>query len=172
VFDMKRTRTNAWIPACALGIFLSACGGNKEAPKPSAGGAPAATPAPTPASAPAKAQAYVAAFRLGYASGSDGQVRGEGNAFGKGDKAFLSFGIRDAKPASSARVVWVKKPAGAKQNEETKVLPPDPGILSFVADSASWAPGEYAVEIWVLEPSTEPRSLSVTGFTVAASRPK
>jgi hypothetical protein len=164
VFDMKRTRTNAWIPACFLAVLLSACGGKKEAPKPSAGGAPAATPA--------TAQVHIDAFRLGYALGPDGQVRGEGKAFGKGDKAFLSFGIRDAKPGSSARVVWVKNPAGAKLNEETKALPPDPGTVSFVADTASWATGEYAVEIWVVESSAEPRRLGAAGFTVSASRPK
>lgn len=169
---MKRARINAWVPTCALAVLLSACGGKKEAAKPPEGGAPAAAPVPTRASSSAPVQAYVVAFRLGYAFGPDGQVRGEGNAFGKGDKAFLSFGIRDAKPGSSARIVWVKKPAGTKLNEEAKPLPPDPGTLSFVADTASWATGEYAVEIWVLEPSTDPRSLSVTGFTVAASRPK
>jgi hypothetical protein len=170
VFDMKRMQTNVWIPACSLAVLLSACGGKKEAPKPPTGGALAATPAPAPASAPV--QAHVAAYRMGYALGSDGQVRGEGNAFGKGDKAFLSFGIRDAKPGSSARVVWVKNPAGAKLNEETKALPSDPGTLNYVADTASWATGEYAVEIWVLEPSAEPRRLSVAGLTVSASRPK
>lgn len=169
---MKRTRTNAWIPACALAVLLPACGGKKEAPKPPAGGAPAATLAPTPASAPAPVQAYVSAFRLGYAFGPDGQVRGEGDAFGKGEKAYLSFGIRDAKPGSSTRVVWVKKPAGTKLSEEAKPLPPDPGTLSFVADTASWATGEYAVEIWVLEPSVVPRLLSVTKLTVSANRGK
>jgi hypothetical protein len=172
VFDMKRTRTNVWIPACSLAVLLSACGGKKEAPKPSTGGAPAATPAPTPASAPAKVQVHIEVYRMGYALGSDGQVRGEGSAFGKGDKAFLSFGIRDAKPGSTVRVVWVKNPAGTKVNEETKALPPDPGTVSFVADTASWATGEYGVEIWVLEPSTEPRRLGAAGLTVSTSRPK
>jgi hypothetical protein len=117
-------------------------------------------------------QMRIDAFRLGYALGSDSQVRGEGNAFGKGDKVFLSFGIRDVKAGSSARVVWMKNPSGAKLSEETKALPPDPGTLSFVADTASWATGEYAVEIWVVEPSAEPRRLGTAGLTVSASRPK
>ena len=169
---MKRTRTDAWIPACCLAVLLSACGGKKEAPKPPEGGAPATVSAPPRAAAPVTVQPRIDAFRLGYALGPDGQVRGEGIAFGKGDKAFLSFGIRDAKPASSARVAWLKSPAGAKVSDETKALPADPGTLSFVADTASWAAGEYAVEIWVVEPSAEPRRLGAAGFTVAASRPK
>lgn len=173
---MKRTRPNTWIPACAL-VLLSACGGKNEAPKPSVRGtsaaAPAAeTPAPAAAPAPGKAQMRIDSFRLGYALGSDGQVRGEGNAFGKGDKAFVSFGIREAKAGSSARVVWVKSPAGTKMSEETKALPPDPGTVGFAADTASWATGEYAVEIWGVEPSTEPRRLGTAALTVAASRPK
>lgn len=171
---MKRARTNVWIPACTLALLLSACGGKKEAPKP-AGGAPAAAtpvadaPTATPA-APAKVQTRIDAFRLGYALGPDGQVRGEGNAFAKGDKVFISFGIRDAKPGSSARVTWVRHPAGTKLSEETKALPPDPGTLTFVADTASWATGEYAVAMAVLEPSSEPRPLGAATFTVAATR--
>jgi hypothetical protein len=174
VFDMKRTRIYAWFPACSLALLLSACGGKKEASKPPAGGTPVATPAeaaPAPAApATTAAQTRIDAFRLGYALGSDGQVRGEGNAFGKGDKAFLSFGIRDAKAGSSTRVVWVKNPAGTKLSEETKTLPADPGTVSFAADTSSWGTGEYAVEIWVVEPSAEPRRLGAAGFSVSANR--
>ena len=105
---------------------------------------------------------HVDAFRLGYAFGPDGQVRGEGNAFAKGEKVFVSFGIRDTKPGSSTRLVWVRNPAGAKLGEETKALPADPGTVSFVGDTATWSTGEYALEIWVLEPSAEPRRLAAT----------
>jgi hypothetical protein len=174
---MKVTRTNVWIPACAAVLLLTACGGKKEAPKPAAAGAAAATPAaeasaPAAAAAPGKAQMRIDAFRLGYALGSDGQVRGEGNAFAKGDKIFLSYGIRDAKAGSTTKVLWVKSPAGTKVSEESKPLPPDPGTVSFVADTASWANGEYAVEMWVVEPSSEPRRLGAATLTVAAGRGK
>jgi hypothetical protein len=172
---MKRTRTDAWIPACALAVLLTACGGKKEAPKPAAGGAPAApSTAESQGAAPAssRVQVHIDAFRMGYALGTDGQVRGEGNAFGKGDKVFASFGIRDAKPGSSARAVWVKSPAGTKLSEETKALPADPGTVSFVADPAGWASGEYALEIWVVEPSAEPRRLGAATFSVGAGRSK
>lgn len=174
---MKITRTIVWIPACAAFLLLSACGGKKEAPKPAAGSAaaastPAAEAAPPPATAPANAQMRLDAFRLGYALGSDSQVRGEGNAFAKGDKVFVSYGIRDAKAGSSTKVIWVKSPSGTKVSEESKALPPEPGTVSFVGDSAGWANGEYAVEMWVVEPSSEPRRLGAATFTVAAGRGK
>jgi len=174
---MKRARTNVWIPACAAVLLLSACGGKKEAPKPAAGSAaasstPAAEAARPPAAAPANPQMRLDAFRLGYALGSDSQVRGEGNAFAKGDKVFVSYGIRDARAGASTKVVWVKNPAGTKVSEESKPLPPDPGTVSFVADSAGWANGEYVVEMWVVEPSSEPRRLGAATLTVAASRGK
>jgi hypothetical protein len=174
---MKRARTNVWIPALAALLLLSACGGKKEAPKPAAGSAaaastPAAADTAAPAAAPANPQMRLDAFRLGYALGSDSQVRGEGNAFAKGDKVFVSFGIRDAKAGSSTKVVWVKNPAGTKMGEETKPLPPDPGTVSFVAETAGWSNGEYAVEMWVVEPSSEPRRLGAATLTVAASRGK
>jgi hypothetical protein len=174
---MKRARTNVWIPALAAVLLLSACGGKKEAPKPSAGSAaaastPAAVDTAAPAAAPANPQMRLDAFRLGSALGSDSQVRGEGNAFARGEKVFVSYGIRDAKAGSSTKVVWVKSPAGTKVGEETKPLPPDPGTVSFVADTASWANGEYAVEMWVVEPSSEPRRLGAATLTVAASRGK
>jgi hypothetical protein len=172
---MKCTRTNVWIPACAAVLLLSACGGKKEAPKPAAGSAaavstPASEAAPSAAAAPSKAQMRLDAFRLGYAFGADGQVRGEGNAFAKGDKVFVSYGIREAKAGSSTKVLWVKNPAGTKMSEETKPLPADPGTVSFVADTASWANGEYAVEMWVVEPAAEPRRLGAAVLTVGATR--
>jgi hypothetical protein len=170
---MKLTRTNAWLPACSLALLLAACGGKKETPKPPAGTSSAATPAAAaPAPAAATVQVHVDAFRLGFAFGLDGQVHGEGDVFAKGEKVFVSFGIRETKPGSSARVVWVRNPAGTKLGEETKALPADPGTVSFVADSASWGLGEYAVEIWVVEPPAEPRRLAATKFTIAASRGK
>lgn len=170
---MKRTRENAWISACAVALLLSACGGKKEAPKLAVGGAsttPAAAAAAT--SAPSTVDPHVDAFRLGYAFGPDGQVLGEGNVFAKGEKVFVSFGIRDTKPGSSTRLVWVRNPAGTKLGEETKALPADPGTVSFVGDAATWSTGEYALEIWVLEPSAEPRHLATTRFTVSATRSK
>ncbi len=172
---MKRTLTNVFIPACAVALLLAACGGKKEAPKPVAGGGPASTPsaeAPTPEAAAAKAQMRLDAFRLGYALGPDGQVRGEGNAFARGDKAFVSYAIRDAKSGSTTKVTWVKNPAGTKVSEESKPLPADPGTVSFVADTASWSNGEYAVEMWVVEPGSEPRRLGAATLNVAASRGK
>jgi hypothetical protein len=167
---------NVWVPACAAVLLLSACGGKKEAPKPASSGAaastPAAEPSQAPAAAPASAQTHLDAFRLGYAFGPDSQVRGEGNTFAKGDKVFVSYGIRDAKAGSSTKVVWVKSHAGTKVGEETKPLPPDPGTVSFVAETAAWANGEYAVEMWVVEPSSEARRLGAAAFTVAAGRGK
>lgn len=174
---MKFTRSNVWIPACAAVLVLSACGGKKEAPKPAPGSAAAAaTPAaaestPAPAAA-AKAQMRIDAFRLGYALGPDGQVRGEGNSFAKGDKVFVSYGIRDAKAGSTTKAVWLKNPAGTKISEESKALPADPGTVSFVADTAGWANGEYAIEMWVVEPASEPRRLGVATLTVSANRAK
>ncbi|MEO8053630.1 MAG: hypothetical protein ABI768_00650 [Acidobacteriota bacterium] len=175
---MKLMRTNVWVPAFAAVLLLSACGGKKEAPKPAPGSAaaaanPGAATAPAaaaPASAPA--QIRLDAFRLGYALGPDAQVRGEGNTFAKGDKVFVSYGMRDAKAGSSTKVVWVKNPAGTKVSEESKPLPPDPGTVSFVAETATWANGEYAVEMWVVEPSAEPRRLGVATLTVSAGRGK
>jgi len=170
---MKRTRTDPWIAACALAVLLSACGGKKEAPKPASGASSATPPGAAAASAaPSTVQPRVDAFRLGYAFGPDGQVHGEGDTFGKGEKVFVSYGIRDTKPGSSTRLVWVRNPAGTKLGEETKALPPDPGTVSFVTDTAGWASGEYALEIWLLEPSAEPRRLAATKFTVSATRPK
>jgi hypothetical protein len=172
-------RLSTWIPGCVAAVLLlSACGGKKEAPKPVAGSAAAesspaaAEPAAAPAPASPKVQTRLDAFRLGYALGADGQVRGEGNAFAKGDKIFLSYGIRDAKPGSSTKAMWVKHPSGAKVGEESKPLPAEPGTVSFVADTSGWTNGEYAVEMWVIEPSSEPRRLGAATLTVSATRGK
>ena len=173
---MKRMRTNLWIPACAAVLVLAACGGKKEVPKPAPGSAaaesaPAAeAAAATPVAAGPKAQMRLDAFRLGYAFGPDGQVRGEGATFAKGDKVFVSYGIREAKSGSTTKVAWIKHPSGAKLSEESKPLPAEPGTVGFVADTAGWTNGEYAVEMWVVEPSAEPRRLGVATLMVGASR--
>ena len=90
----------------------------------------------------------------------------------KGDKVFLSYGIRDAKAGASTKAIWVKHPAGAKVSEESKPLPAEPGTVSFVADTSGWSNGEYAVEMWVVEPSSEPRRLGAATLTVSATRGK
>jgi hypothetical protein len=173
---MKPLRTSLAIPACAALLALVACGGKKEAPKPAPGSAaasatPAASEAAPAAAAPsAKAQMRIDFFRLGYALGPDGQVRGEGNTFAKGDKVFVSYGVREARPGSTTKAVWVKSPSGTKVSEESKPLPAEPGTVSFVADTTGWASGEYAIEMWVVEPSSEPRRLGAATLNVGATR--
>jgi hypothetical protein len=172
---MMRSRLVPTVRVCVLAAALASCGGKKEAPKPAppaaeTGKGGETTAAPKPAAAPM--QPVIDAFRLGYALGPDGQVRGEGNAFAKSEKVYVSFGIRNTSSGARTKVVWLKQPAGTKLAEESKALPPDPGTVTFTADPASWANGEYAVEIWLVETSGDQplRRLGSATFTIGARK--
>ncbi len=139
--------------------FLSAasvaCGGKE----PGAGGKP---------SGGAK-DAHVTKFKLGRSLGADGEAGSEMRAFMKGDKVYASFAIVDAQDGAQAKTIWVTQPAGAKIREESKPLPKGAGVVAFTADTASWEPGTYRVETWVVEPGKAPRRLGSADFSVAAT---
>ena len=167
---MTRTKILLVLPACVLAGALASCGTKPEAKpaEPKTGG----TAAPQPPAPPATAKAVrLDKYKLGAAMGPAGEATQEGSTFGKGDKAFVSFAIVDAKPKSQARVVWVAK-AGAKVGEESKPLPENEGVVSFAADTKAWAVGDYSLQVYVVEPETEPRQLGGSDFKVTAPRSK
>jgi len=139
--------------ACVLCLAVGACGGEQS------GGKSSSLPR----------DAHVAKFRLGHGIGSDGQVVGEGKPIAKGDKLYVSFAIVDAEPNSQTRVTWVTKTGGAKMAEESKPLPKEgDGVLNFTVDTASWDPGTYRIETWVVEPGKPSRRLGSMDFSVAS----
>ena len=150
--------------ACALSLGVVGCGGESPGGSKSAsGGKPSGGPA----------DAHVAKFRIGHAFGQDGEVVDEGRTFSKGTKVYVSFAIEDAQPKAQARVFWVTKPTGTKLAEETKPLPDGAGVVSFATDTASWEPGTYMVETWVLESGVNGvRKLGAADFSIADSRSK
>lgn len=159
------------VVAYILSAALAACGGKpKERPGSTVASGRTAPPA-TVSNAPA-APVHIEKFALGYDLGPAGEVSHAGDTFGKGEKAFVSFAMVDAKPKAQARVVFLTKPDGVKVAEETKTLP-DNGLVSYVVDTKSWAIGAYSLVISVIEPGEAgPRDLGTALLTIAASRSK
>ncbi|MFI5179807.1 MAG: hypothetical protein ACHQPI_00240 [Thermoanaerobaculia bacterium] len=158
--------------ACIFLGALAACGGKpKETPGPTAAGGASVPAAPAPR--PPGVEAHLAKYAMGYDVGPSGGVATAGATFGKGEKAFVSFAIVDAKPKSQARVVWAAKSGGATVFEETKPLPEDGGVVSFAADTKAWAIGDYALQVFVVEPGEPgPRQLGGSDLSVKATRSK
>jgi len=158
----------------AVGAVPGCSGKSKEAPKPAAAGAGSApADTETPVKRAAIVEAYLTKYALGYDVGPTGSVETGGATFAKGEKAFVSFAIVDAKPKSQSRVAWVAKSSGATVAEETKPVPDSAGVVSFSADTKSWPIGDYAVQVFVIEPGEPgPRQLGGSDLSVKATRPK
>ena len=143
--------------ALVIGLLSAAsfaCGGKESG----AGGKP---------SSGAK-DAHVTKFKLGRTLGTDGEAGSEIRTFTKGEKVYVSFAIVDAQDGSQAKAVWVTQPGGTKVSEESKPLQKG-GLVNFTADTASWEPGTYRVETWVVEPGKPPRRLGSADFSVSTS---
>lgn len=167
-----RTKSLVLLLACILLGAVAACGGKpKETPGPTASGGASAPAAPA-TKAPG-VEAHLEKYAMGYDIGPSGGVGVAGATFGKGEKAFVSFAIADAKPKSQARVVWVTKPGGATVSEEAKPLPEGGGVVSFAADTKAWAIGDYSLQVFVIEPGEPgPRQLGGSDLSVKATRAK
>jgi hypothetical protein len=144
--------------ALAVGLLCAAstaCGG-----KESAGGGRTSS---------GSKDAHVTKFKLGRSLGTDGEAGNEIRSFTKGDKVYASFAIVDAQDDSQAKAVWVTQPGGTKVSEESKPLARGTGLVNFTAETASWEPGTYRVETWVVEPGKPPRRLGSADFSVTAA---
>jgi len=162
--------------ACALSLGVVGCGGESPGGGKSTSGSTSTSGSKSasggkPSGGPA--DPHVAKFRIGHALGQDGEVVDEGRTFSKGTKVYVSFTIEDAQPQAQARVSWVTKPTGTQLAEETKPLPDGAGVVSFATDTASWKPGTYMVETWVLESGVNSvRKLGAADFSIGDSQSK
>ncbi len=145
--------------ALVIGLLAAAsiaCGGKESGGRPSGG----------------PKDAHVTKFKLGRSLGTDGEAGSEMRSFTKGEKVYVSFAIVDAQDGAQAKAVWVTQPGGAKVSDESKPLPRGAGVVNFAADTASWEPGTYRVETWVVEPGKPPRRLGSADFSVASASGK
>ncbi len=151
---MARLKSVVLPSTCALLLVVIACGRESSGGRGSSGGPP---------------NTHVTKFKLGRSLAAGGEAGSEMRTFTKGEKVYVSFAIVDAQDDSQAKVIWVTRPGGAKVAEESKPLPRGAGIVNFTADTASWEPGTYRVETWVVEPGKAPRNLGSADFSVSGS---
>jgi hypothetical protein len=128
-----------------LAMAAIGCGGEKEET------APPPEQASTPVDIFAIQTKWLTDFALGTELGADETVTSPKTTFASGETIHYSMRVADAPPASAAKVVWLG-PNDAKLGEEMKGISSGQRTLSFQApDTAAWAPGAYAAEIWVVD---------------------
>lgn len=103
-------------------------------------------------------------FAVGSELGPDGAVASAKNTFAPGETIHYSMKVGEAPPASAAKVVWLG-PDDAKLGEEMQGITTGQTTLGFRAPgTAAWAPGQYEVELWVVD-----EKVNAQRFTIAAA---
>jgi len=97
--------------------------------------------------APTTAMARVENLKVGPELGPDGAVKENIDDFDPGEPIYASITVGDIGVGSAVEVVWTG-PNDAKLHSEVKDVLQGTTVLVFQApNTATWAPGDYAVEI-------------------------
>ena len=118
---------------------------------------------------PVEAQTFVDDVTIGKSVGTDGMIAAEnqGDDFAPGDTVNIAMKVADAPAGSAVKVVWYA-PGEQKINEETKSVETGAQYLTFqAADTASWAKGDYRVEIWVGDEKVNTQQFQIVDATEA-----
>ncbi len=109
---------------------------------------------------------WVSDFALGSAAGADGKVAEPKSEFAPGEPIVYSASVKDAPPASALEVRWVG-PNDAKLGGEMQGVGAGQTTVSFRApDTASWAPGSYEAQLWVVD-----EKVNAQKFQIVAAEP-
>lgn len=139
--------------AVAMMAVLSVACGRDETAEPPAVTTTVEQPGTTnPADVtPVTAQTWIDDVTLGHELAPDGSiVAGKGgDDFAPGQPIHMTMEVGDAPPSSTVKVAWYG-PNETKIGEENKPVVAGQKYLNFTAaDTASWAKGDYRVEVWI-----------------------
>jgi hypothetical protein len=97
--------------------------------------------------APTTARARVEDLKVGPELGTDGAVKENVDDFDPGEPIYASIAVGDIGVGSAVEVIW-KGPDDTRIHSEVKDVMQGTSVLVFQApNTASWKPGDYAVEI-------------------------
>lgn len=97
--------------------------------------------------APTTARARVEELKVGPELGADGAVKENVDDFDPGQPIYASIAVGDIGVGSAVEAVW-KGPDDTRIHSEVKDVLQGATVLVFQApNTASWKPGDYAVEI-------------------------
>jgi hypothetical protein len=97
-----------------------------------------------------KAQSWIDDVTVGKKVAADGSIAAgdETDDFAPGDPIYVTMKVGDAPAGSQVKVLWYG-PGDAKLGEESKDVAAGATMLSFEqTKTASWAKGDYRVEVW------------------------
>lgn len=99
---------------------------------------------------PVEAQTMVDDVTIGKKVGADGMIAAEdqGDDFAPGDKVYVTMKVGDAPAGSEVKLSWYG-PGETKISDDSKKVVTGESYMTFEADTASWAKGDYRAEIWI-----------------------
>jgi hypothetical protein len=112
---------------------------------------------------PAKAQGMVGSVTMGKKVSADGDMAqaDQANKFGPGEPIYVALQL-GAPAGSTVKVAWLD-PSNKKLAEDQKTVAKHEKGMAFQAkDAASWATGDYSVEVWIGD-----QKVSTQQFTIA-----
>lgn len=117
---------------------------------------------------PVEAQTMIDDVTIGKQVGADGMIAAEnqGDDFAPGETVYITMNAADAPAGSAVKVVWYG-PGETKINEEEKQVATGAQYLTFQADTASWAKGDYRAEVWVGDEKVNTQQFQVVDATEA-----
>lgn len=117
---------------------------------------------------PVEAQTMVDDVTIGKAVGADGMIAAEnqGDDFAPGETVYITMNAADAPAGSAVKVVWFG-PGETRINEEEKQVQTGAQYLTFQADTASWAKGDYRAEVWIGDEKVNTQQFQVVDATDA-----
>ncbi len=87
---------------------------------------------------------------IGKKVGTDGMIAAEdqGDDFAPGDKVYVTMKVGDAPAGSEVKLAWYG-PGETKISDDAKTVVTGEQYMTFEADTASWAKGDYRAEVWI-----------------------
>lgn len=99
---------------------------------------------------PVEAQTMVDDVTIGKKVDADGMIAAEdqGDDFAPGETVYLTMNVSDAAASSAVKVSWFG-PGETRISDDEKTVTAGAKYLTFQADTAQWAKGDYRAEVWI-----------------------
>ena len=116
-----------------------------------------------------KAQSWIDDVTVGKKVGADGTIAeaDKSDDFAPGDPIHVAMKVGDAPAGSQVKVIWYG-PGDAKLGEESKDVAAGATTLAFEqTKTASWAKGDYRVEVWAGDEKVNDQHINITDKSAA-----
>jgi len=111
---------------------------------------------------PVEAQTMVDDVTIGKKVNADGMIDAadQGDDFAPGQTVYLTMNVSDTPANSAIKVSWYG-PGETKISDDQKTVTVGTKYLTFQADTAKWAKGDYRAEVWIGDEKVDTQEFQV-----------